>query len=106
MKKSPVGDINGASKQVSSMIHFITLRTIYMKLVDAIALLNATSEQEKKILAEITQKIADLQASVDSLTEQLANVELSDDQTAAVQAVVDNTNALDAIVPDEIPPAA
>ncbi len=78
----------------------ITNRHIIMKLAEAIALFETTGAEVKKVQAEIVGKLTELQASVDTLTAQLADVTLTDEQAASVQAVVDGVAALDAIVPD------
>jgi Na+/phosphate symporter len=76
------------------------LKELKMKLVEAIALMTTVSLQEKKVLAEVSGKIDELQKSIDDLTTKLNDAELTEEQSAAIQAVVDGAAALDSLVPD------
>jgi DNA-binding protein H-NS len=60
--------------------------------------------QLNKVEAEIVKRIADLQAAVDTLTQQLGNIELTPEQTASVEALQTAVDSLDNIVPDSVPP--
>jgi hypothetical protein len=77
-------------------------REINMKLQDLLTINNSIKDQLTKIDQEIIAKLADLQAAIDALTQQLSEVELSEEQAASVTAVQDAVNAIDAIIPDTI----
>jgi hypothetical protein len=79
-----------------------TEREILMKLEELLTINNSIKDQLTKIDQEIIAKLADLQAAIDALTQQLSEVELSEEQAASVTAVQDAVNALDAIIPDAI----
>jgi len=59
--------------------------------------------QLNKVEAEIVKKVADLQAAIDKLTEQMGDVELTAEQTASFDAVQTAVDALDALNADNLP---
>ena len=58
--------------------------------------------QLNKVEAEIVKKVADLQAAIDKLTEQMGDVELTAEQTASFDAVQTAVDALDALNADNL----
>ena len=59
--------------------------------------------QLNKVEAEIVKKVADLQAAIDKLTEQMGDVELTAEQIASFDAVQTAVDALDALNADNLP---
>jgi hypothetical protein len=79
-----------------------TEREIIMKLEELLTINNSIKDQLTKIDQEIIAKLADLQAAIDQLNQQLADVELTAEQAQSVQDVQDAVQALDDIIPDAI----
>jgi hypothetical protein len=79
-----------------------TEREIIMLLKDLLTINNSIKDQLTKIDQEIIAKLADLQAAIDQLNQQLADVELTAEQAQSVQDVQDAVQALDDIIPDAI----
>jgi hypothetical protein len=78
-------------------------KRLLMKLSDLLTLNNSLYGQVTKIDAEVTAKLAELQAAIDNLTAILVDAPLTDEQTASVDAVVAAVQKLDDIIPDTIP---
>ena len=74
-----------------------------MKLSDLLTLNNSLYGQVTKIDAEVTAKLAELQAAIDNLTAILVDAPLTDEQTASVDAVVAAVQKLDDIILDPAP---
>jgi ACT domain-containing protein len=77
-----------------------SLKEIKMLLSDLLTINQSIAGQLNKVEVEIVSKLADLQAAIDDLTEQLGNLELTDEQTASVEAVQAAVDALDNLTPD------
>ena len=73
-----------------------------MKLSELLTVNESVKGQLNKAEAEITAKLADLQAAVDNLTAQLADVTLTDAQAQSVADVQAAAQALDDVVPDVV----
>jgi len=74
-----------------------------MRLSDLLTLNNSLYGQVTKIDAEVTAKLAELQAAIDNLTATLADAPLTGEQASSVDAVVAAVQKLDGIIPDAIP---
>jgi flagellar motor switch protein FliM len=78
-------------------------REIIMKLSELLFQNTSIKNQLNKVEVEIVAKLAELQAAVDKLTENLADITLTDEQTQSVLDVQTAVDALDKIVPDPTP---
>ena len=74
-----------------------------MRLSDLLTLNNSLYGQVTKIDAEVTAKLAELQAAIDNLTAILADAPLTGEQAASVDAVVAAVQKLDDIILDPAP---
>jgi len=75
-------------------------KEIRMKLNELLQINNSIKDQLSKIDQEIIAKLAELQAAIDNLSQQLSDVELTAEQAQSVQDVQDAVTALDNLVPD------
>ena len=73
-----------------------------MKLSELLTVNNSIKDQLTKIDQEIITKMAELQAAIDELNGNLADMELTEEQAQSITAVQEAVAALDAIVPDSI----
>jgi propanediol dehydratase small subunit len=78
-------------------------KRILMRLSDLLTLNNSLYGQVTKIDAEVTAKLAELQAAIDNLTATLADAPLTDEQASSVDAVVAAVQKLDDIILDPAP---
>jgi len=78
------------------------LRRIEMLLSELLTKNQSIVGQLNKVEAEIVKKVADLQAAIDKLTEQMGDVELTAEQTASFDAVQTAVDALDALNADNL----
>jgi len=74
-----------------------------MLLSDLLTINASIVGQLNKVEVEIVKRLGDLQAAIDTLTQQLANLELTEEQAASFEAVRVAAQALDDIVPDAEP---
>jgi hypothetical protein len=81
-------------------------KEILMKLSDILQQNESIKSQLNKAEVEIVKRVADLQAAIDKLTQQLADVELTPEQAASFDELKVAAQALDDINPDDVPPAA
>jgi hypothetical protein len=88
-------------KEPHNYTYFV--RKIEMLLSELLTKNESILGQLNKVEVEIVKKITDLQAAVDTLTQQLGDVALTDEQTASVEALQTAVDALDSIVPDNLP---
>jgi hypothetical protein len=80
------------------------LKEISMKLSDVLSANVSIRDQLTKAEVEIVKRVADLQAAIDKLTQQLADVELTPEQAASFDEVKATAQALDDLNEDEIAP--
>jgi hypothetical protein len=81
-------------------------KEMLMLLSELLAVNVSIKNQLNKAEAEIVAKVAELQASVDALTTQLADVALTPEQSQSVTDVQAAAQALDDINPDLVVPPA
>jgi hypothetical protein len=82
------------------------LRRIEMLMSEILQQNTSIKDQLNKAEVEIVKRVANLQASIDKLNQQLANVELTPEQAASFDEVKAAAQALDDLNEDDLPPAA
>jgi predicted nucleic acid-binding Zn-ribbon protein len=80
------------------------LKEISMKLSDVLSANVSIRDQLTKVEVEIVKRVADLQAAIDALTQQLADVELTPEQVASFDELKAAAQGLDDLNADEIVP--
>jgi hypothetical protein len=82
--------------------HHKPLEEIQMKLSELLAINTGIAGQLSKIETEVVTHAATLQAAIDNLTAQLADVVLTDEQAQSVNAVIAAAQRLDDLNPDAV----
>ena len=79
-------------------------KEILMKLSDILQQNESIKSQLNKAEVEIVKRVGDLQAAIDNLTANMADVELTPEQVASFDAVKASAQALDDLNEDELVP--
>jgi phage shock protein A len=82
----------------------LTLKEIEMRLADILTQNTSIKDQLNKAEVEIVKRVSDLQAAIDALTQQLADVELTPEQVASFDELKAVAQGLDDLNADELTP--